>query len=214
MAVTVEQLQRFSLFVGVFGQDLSLLAADCEAPIAYQKGETVYTASSFRKAIGLILTGAVTVTAENGAVMNRLSAGEMFGAAALFGAQETYVTQITATANSHIVFISQEQMTAWLHRYPKVAENYICFLSGRIRFLNHKLSVLTAGSAEGRLYQYLLTHRGEDGAVTLPHSMVELAGLLGIGRSSLYRARETLITAGFLRQVGKIYYLTEQGKLT
>lgn len=214
MAITVEQLQRFSLFFGVSEQELSLLTADCEAPIAYQKGETVYTASSFRKAIGLIVSGSVTVTADSGAVMNRLSVGDMFGAAALFGAQETYVTQITATVPSHIIFVSQEQMSAWLHRYPKVAENYICFLSGRIRFLNHKLSVLTAGSAEGRLYQYLLTHRSENGAVMLPHSMVELAGVLGIGRSSLYRARETLITAGFLRQVGKIYYLTEQGKFT
>ncbi len=209
--ITAEQLSAFSLFSGLAEAELSQIAAMLDAPTVYQKGELVYSACSFRRAVGLILCGSVTVMSAEGehpTLMNRLSCGAMFGAAALFGAQEMYVTQITADTTTQILFVSQEQMSSFLRQYPLIAENYICFLSGRIRFLNRKLSVLTAGSAAGRLYQYFLTHRNENGSVTLPCSMVELADVLNIGRSSLYRARDALIAAGFVRQVGKIYYIT------
>ncbi len=208
--ITAQQLTAFELFADVSQTDREQLAAECTQSKVYQKGEVVYTSSSFQHAVGLILSGTVIITAADGAaVMNRLSAGGMFGAAALFGAEEKYVTTITATTSVTVVFVTQQQMTDWLYRYPVIAKNYICFLSDKIRFLNHKLSVLTAGSAEGRLYQYLLTHRREDGSVALPHSMVELAGVLNMGRSSLYRAKDALLAAGFLREVGKIYYVTE-----
>lgn len=210
--VTAEQLSGFSLFSGLSEAEIIQLVTALDAPTVYQKGETVYNAYSFRRAVGLILSGSVTVMSSDGdhpTLMNRLSAGAMFGAAALFSPEETYVTQITADTVTQILFVSQEKMSRLLRQYPLVAENYICFLSGRIRFLNRKLSVLTAGSAEGRLYQYFLTHRNENGSLTLPCSMVELAGLLNMGRSSLYRARDALISAGFVRQVGKIYYITE-----
>ncbi len=208
--ITAQHLADFELFADISQNDRQRLAAECTQPKEYQKGETVYTTSSFQNAVGLILSGTVVITTADGtAVMNRLSAGDMFGAAALFGAEEKYVTTITAATSVSVIFVTQQQMTDWLYRYPVIAKNYICFLSDKIRFLNHKLSVLTAGSAEGRLYQYLLTHRGEDGSVALPRSMVELAGVLNMGRSSLYRAKDALLAAGFLRRVGKIYYVTE-----
>lgn len=208
--ITAQQLGSFKLFADISQTDKERIAAECALPKVYQKGEVVYTSSSFQNAVGLILDGTVVVTATDGStVMNRLSAGNMFGVAALFGAEEKYVTTITAKTTATVVFIPQQQMSGWLSRYPVIAHNYICFLSDKIRFLNHKLSVLTAGSAEGRLYQYLLTQRKEDGSVTLPRSMVELAGVLNMGRSSLYRAKDALLVAGFLRKVGKIYYVTE-----
>ena len=208
--MTVEQLADFTLFDGVSEEDRVRLAVECTLPKTYQKGDTVYTSSSFQNAVGLILSGTVVITTADGAtVMNRLSAGDMFGAAALFGAEETYVTKITAATPVNVVFITQQQMADWLQRYPVIANNYICFLSDKIRFLNHKLSVLTVGSAEGRLYQYLLTHQKEDGSVVLPRSMVELAGVLNMGRSSLYRAKDALLAAGLLCKVGEIYYVTE-----
>ncbi len=136
----------------------------------------------------MILSGEVQVFRSDGdgrrVVMNRLSAGQVFGAAALFGDTEAYATEIEALCPTRLVFISQAQMSACIARYPLVAENYIRFLSGRIRFLNHKIAGFTGGPTGNRLYHYLLEHRQPDGRVDIPVSMVELAQSLNIGRSS------------------------------
>lgn len=200
------ELSSFSLFFGITETALSAIAKAAGEPVCYRKGEAIYRCDDFRRAIGLILEGTVTVQREE-LMMNRLSAGDMFGAAALFDESETYVTQITAETDCRILFLSQETMSRLLRRYPPLAENYIRFLSGRIRFLNRKLAVLTDGGTEHRVYHYLLSHCDEQGTVQLPPSMVELAHTLNIGRSSLYRAVDALLEAGVIVREGRRYRL-------
>ncbi len=86
---------------------------------------------------------------------------------------------------------------------PRVGENYVTFLSDRIRFLNRRLSTLTAGQTDGKLWRYLLAHRGEDGVVSLPGGMTGLAETLNMGRSSLYRSLDALTAAGRICRQGK-----------
>ena len=200
------QVADFALFSGMSDEELAQIATELEAPKCYAKGEIIYRSDAFRRAIGLIISGSVTVQKQS-LMMNRLGAGDMFGAAALFDESATYVTQITAEEMTHVVFLPQETMSALLPRFPALAENYIRFLSGRIRFLNRKLAVLTTGSAENRLYQYLLSHTDGQGTVQLPPSMVELAHTLNIGRSSLYRSLDALLEAGVLVREGRSYRL-------
>lgn len=199
-------LSAFLLFRGLGEAELTAIAEAAEAPVRYRKGEVIYRCDDFRRAIGLILEGSVTVRRE-ALMMNRLCAGDMFGAAALFDESETYVTQITAEDECLILFLSQETMSRLLREYPPLAENYIRFLSGRIRFLNRKLAVLTEGSAEHRVYSYLLAHSDEQGLTSLPPSMVELAHTLNIGRSSLYRAVDALLKEGVIARDGRCYRL-------
>ena len=201
-------LSQFALFAGLTADELAGIAAACEPAATYAKGEVIYRSEAFRHAIGLIVAGSVTVQRQ-ALMMNRLHAGDMFGAAAVFDESDTYVTKITAEEPTQVIFLSQETLSALLLRYPKMAENYIRFLSGRIRFLNRKLAVLTTGSAENRLYQYLLAHTDESGNVTLPRSMVELAHTLNIGRSSLYRSLDALLEAGVLEREGRCYRLVK-----
>lgn len=47
-----------------------------------------------------------------------------------------------------LLFISQARMSDYIARYPVVAENYIRFLSDRIRFLNRKIANFTNGRTE------------------------------------------------------------------
>ena len=201
-------LSRFTLFAGLSEQQLNDILAVCEPVSPYAKGETIYRGDTFRRAVGLILSGSAAVHKQS-LMMNRLQAGDMFGAAALFDDSPTYVTEITAEEDTEILFLSQDTISSLLVSYPLLAENYIRFLSGRIRFLNRKLAVLTTGSAENRVYQYLLAHTDEYGTVQLPPSMVELAHTLNIGRSSLYRSFDALLDAGVLERAGRTYRLTK-----
>lgn len=211
--VSPTMLAAFSLFAGFTADELAAAAAVLPPPTVFEKGAVVYGDSAFRHAVGLIVSGSVAVHApegEHGALlMNRLGAGQLFGAAAVFGAEDVYVSHITAEEKTSILFLTQETLCAWLREFPTLAENYIHFLSGRIRFLNRKLAVLTTGSAEARLYHYLLDRADENGVVEPMPSMVELAHTLHIGRSSLYRSMEALQAEGVLAREGRRYRLVK-----
>lgn len=198
-------LSSFFLFRELEPAALCKIAALLEPPVRYRRGDTVYSTHTFRRAVGLIVTGSVVVRA-HGVVMNRLQAGELFGVAALFNsADEAYVTEIAAAGDTAVQFIPQELMSELLAEFPALAVAYIRFLSDRVRFLNRKLSTLTHGSTETRLYHYLAAHLDEAGNCVLPATMTELARTLNMGRSSLYRSFDTLAAEGFIRKNGKHY---------
>lgn len=201
------------LLEGLDGETRQQLWAQAPRPVRFEKGEAIYSCHAFRRALGLLLQGEVQVyrPGEDGrrVVMNRLTTGEVFGAAALFGEAESYVTEIAALRPCVVLFLSQELVTGWMRAHFPVAENYIRFLTGRIRFLNGKIAGFTGGQADERLTGYLLAHRGEDGQVTLPGSLLELAQSLNIGRSSLYRSLDALTQSGAIRRQGRRIYVDD-----
>ena len=176
----LEPLTRCRLFSGIPAEELpALLRRLGAARKRYGQDELLLTAAEAYGRVGVLLQGEVQVyrPGEDGrrVVMNRLTTGEVFGAAALFGEAESYVTEIAALRPCVVLFLSQELVTGWMRAHFPVAENYIRFLTGRIRFLNGKIAGFTGGQADERLTGYLLAHRGEDGQVTLPGSLLELA---------------------------------------
>ncbi len=189
------------------------LLATLDAPSRFSKGERIYSGAHFRRALGILLKGEAQVsrTGADGrrTVMNRLGPGQVFGVAALFGDDPSYVTDVEAAAECLVLFLPQETITRWVREEPPVAENYIRFLSGRIRFLNGRIASLTNGQADDRLRRFLIEHCGEDGEVALPRSMTELAGVLHIGRSSLYRSLEALEDEGFIRREGRHIFIED-----
>ncbi len=199
-------LSAFFLFDGLGEEALHAISERLEPPVTYRRGQVVYNTHTFRRAVGLIVRGSVVVRSSGEVVINRLHAGEIFGVAALFDSeQDDYVTEIIADEESAVQFIPQELMSQLLAEFPSIAERYIRFLSGRVRFLNRKLSALTIGNTENRLYHYLLSHQDEQGTIQLPDTMTELAKALNMGRSSLYRSLDTLVREGILIKVGKTY---------
>lgn len=172
----------------------------------YCKGETIYSRDGAQKALALVLKGHVRVL-QGRVVMNDLLAGDVFGVAALFGSDEEYPSTVEAVTDCDILFIPQETVVRWMATVPRVAENYVGFLSDRIRFLNLRLSALTAGQTDGKLWRYLLDHRDENGVVTVTEGMSELAERLDMGRSSLYRSLDALTELGRIRREKKKIYI-------
>lgn len=170
--------------------------------LTFEKGEIIYDAEHIRPALALILEGQARVMLGR-VVMNDLHSGDVFGAAALFGSPEPYPSTVLAVTACRVVLISQETVSRWMAAVPRVGENYVRFLSDRIRFLNRRLSTLTAGQTDGRLWKYLLTHRDAEGMVSVVGGMSALAERLDMGRSSLYRSLDALVDAGWIRREGK-----------
>ncbi len=167
----------------------------------FKKGAVIYSDEHVERALALVLEGSVRVY-HGRVVMNELRAGEVFGAAALFGGEDPYPSTVTAHTACRILFLPQQTVSQWMAAIPRVGENYIRFLSDRIRFLNRRLSTLTAGQTDGKLWRYLLAHCDENDTVHLYGGMTALAESLDMGRSSLYRSMDTLTEAGKIRRHG------------
>ena len=168
----------------------------------YCKGEKIYTPQNARKALAMVLEGQVRVF-QGKVPMNDLLPGDVFGVAALFGTDEEYPSIVIAESECRILYIPQETVVKWMKEVPTVAQNYVAFLSDRIRFLNRRLSTLTAGQSDGKLWKYLLAHRDENGVVSITGGMGALAERLDMGRSSLYRSLESLTQIGKIRRERK-----------
>ena len=172
----------------------------------YGKGEVIYSRDGAQKALALVQSGHVRVM-QGRVVMNDLLTGDVFGVAALFGSDEEYSSTVVAETECKILFIPQETVVRWMATVPRVAENYVRFLSDRIRFLNLRLSTLTAGQADGKLWRYLMDHIDENGVVTVSEGMSELAERLDMGRSSLYRSLDALTALGRIRRERRKIYI-------
>ena len=170
--------------------------------LTYQKGDVIYDRKSACRALAFVVDGCARVC-HGRVVMTDLTAGDVFGAAAIFGSSEPYPSTVLAVTECRIALIPQETVSKWMAAVPKVGENYVRFLSDRIRFLNRRLSTLTAGQSDGKLLRYLQAHKDEDGVVTVPGGMTALAERLDMGRSSLYRSLDVLTETGRIQRMGK-----------
>lgn len=199
---------RLFLFEGVSPTEKThCWAINSGEEASFAKGEVIYDSEHAKRALALVLEGRVRVL-HGRVVMNELHAGDVFGAAALFGEEDPFPTTVAARTDCRVLFIPQATVSAWMAAVPRVGENYIRFLSDRIRFLNRRLATLTAGQTDGKLWRYLLAHRDESGSVHLSGGLAELAKALNMGRSSLYRGLDALTADGKIQRRGKDIFIT------
>lgn len=185
--------ENFFLFDGLTAAEKTDILNALPEPCFFSKDEVIFDQNTYKKAIGLVLDG--KAVSYSGRVTQRtFKAGDVFGAAAVFGSQGGYVSRIVAKTASSILFIDEQALRKMFSRHPKTAVNYITFLSDRVRFLNKKISHLGCQTARDKLYSFLLSN-AVGSEYTVPN-MQQLARLTGIGRTSLYRAFSELENEG------------------
>lgn len=181
----------------------------------YSRGDTVFSPENYFKALGVLVKGSLQVskTTADGhrLAISRLGRGELFGAAAIFNDMDSFATTLTALEDSSVIFFPENLVRSMMADDFTIAENYIRYQAGRIRFLSSKIDGLSAGSAENRLAKYLLENTSDSGTVAA--SMTELAEMLNIGRASLYRAIDALCQSGAVKKEGKKLIVTDKEKL-
>lgn len=205
-------LSGTAIFAGA--GDTDALVREYGRVARYARGETVFSPERYERALGLIISGRLCV-AKGRAHISELGRGELFGAVAIFGGEDYYVTAITAKTESSVLFLGREAMSEYMHTHTDIAENYIKYLCERIYFLNAKIDSFTAGAADGGLAAFLLRNaaeRGEGPCVEIKNRS-ELAKRLCISRASLYRALAALEGRGAIRCEGSDIIVVDRGKL-
>ena len=171
-------------------------------PVNFKKGEVIYCADSFKNALGYIISGKASATANNsdGIYMKSFNSGAVFGAAAIFGNEKPYVSKIIAENDTKVLFIDEETLKLIFKKYPQTALNYIAFLSDKIRFLNQKLGLIACTNAEDTVYKYLIENMDSENTVKLPVSMTLLSKMLNLVRATLYRSFDSLEIEGKIKR--------------
>ena len=182
---------------------------------SYLKGDCVFSPDEYLKALGILVSGSVQVSKEtmggHRLAISRLGRGDVFGAAAIFNDMDSFATTLTALQDCTVNYFPESLIRRMMTEDFTIAENYIRYQSGRIRFLSSKIDGLSAGSAENRLAKYLLENTTDSGTVAA--SMTELAEMLNIGRASLYRAIDALCQSGAVKKEGRKLIVTDKENL-
>ena len=200
-------MDELFLFDGVADEQVRKMLAMLDEPEVFEKGDVIYGGERCG-AIGVLLSGGGECVAKSGGVLMKVfEAGDVFGAASVFGGGAA--SRITATTRSTAQFIDRETLLTWFARVPQTSVNYIRFLSEKVRFLNRKIALLTMDSAQARLMEYLTSRADEAGMVQVSN-MTQLAKTLGVGRTSLYRSLDALCEAGWIARENHQIYLREK----
>lgn len=184
------------LFQGVGEEQLrSLTELEGAGLVQFDPG-VVYSPQHFRRSLGVVLSGQLQVTKGSLAV-SVLEPGDLFGAAALYSDEPEFATTITARGSSRCLMLEQALVDRLLAEHSQIRENYLRYLTGRIRFLSGRLQTLAQPGVEGKLARYLLANGGSSCPAT------ELCQRLGVSRASLYRAFAALEDSGLIVRTGK-----------
>lgn len=170
--------------------------------------QVIYTPHHFQQALGILLSGTLQVRREQLSV-STLQPGDLFGAAALYSDEADYTATLTGETAGRILLLDFSYVHQLLGESPLVRENYLRYLTGRIRFLNQRLHSVAAGDGEGKLARHLLSLQG-----TLDCPATELAKRLGMSRATLYRAFQSLESVGAIQRDGRKILILDSNKLS
>ena len=208
MPLTEEETALLSacpLFQGTEKGLLRQLAEEAERT-EFSSGQVVYSPRHFRRSLGVVLSGQLQVTKGTLAV-SALEPGDLFGAAALYSGEREFASTITAKGASRCLMLDQQLMDRLLAEHSQIRENYLRYLTGRIRFLSGRLQTLAQPGVEGKLARYLLANGGSSCPAT------ELCQRLGVSRASLYRAFAALEDSGLILRQGKTITIVDPAGL-
>ncbi len=197
----IEKLKSTPLFAEV--EDKALSHAVSQSKLCeYEKGALI---TSEKPALFAVLRGSVCVYRREGGqnvLLNTIKDTGVFGAAQLFCGEAAF-SSVKASSSCSCLQIPKDAVCELLKNDFAFTENYVAFLSDRIRFLNKKIASFTAGNGEKTLAGYLLSLCPEDGVVQLNQNMSRLASSLNLSRPTLYRAFISLSDRGIIEKNGK-----------
>ena len=204
------------LFRGIPQEELLALLGTAGVRVEhFENDQILFDREQNERALGILLYGSCAVTKEGdgGSMpMSVLHATDLFGAASLFHNESDYVARLTAKESTWVLLIPQEALSDMMRSDFRVTENYLRYLTARIRFLSRRIDGFLPQSVEERVLNYLRS-RATDGLYESEWSVSSLADALCVSRSTLYRAMDKLVSEGKIERDGRAFRLPKGEQL-
>lgn len=212
----IPSLQNHPLFSCVSSEVLYQYFNEDTMELQHASTETVICSpSSNQIGVGALVSGCAQVTSgsnHESVVLKTIFPGEIFGIANLYTENSPFPSIITAKNDCTFLKIRCDAFRSFVEEEASARRAYLSLLSKKIVYLNHKISIFTAGSAEKRVAFFLLENT--DGYIwKAPYSMGMWADMLGIGRASLYRALDGLSEMNLIVRKEKQIQITDPNAL-
>lgn len=211
----VDVMQGTFLFSGMDETDIAALLRLPGVSVRSFPAETkIYCHEGCPACLGAILAGSATVekrTETERMLMSMLGPKDLFGAAGMFSDEEAYVVDITARSDTRALLIPEETLKEMMRRDFRVTENYLRYLTSRIRFLNKRIDGFVLPTTEARVLLYL-ENNAVNGVFSPNYPLTALADALCIGRATLYRALDALAERGMITRNGRTITVKENNK--
>ncbi len=203
------------LFKGIPEEEIvTLLSYACVKVEHFDKDQIIFDRENAARALAIILYGECLVTkeGENGRMpMSVLRQTDLFGAASLFHDEEAYVARVTANESTWVMLVCEDALRDMMRKDFRIAENYLRYLTARIRFLSARLDGFLPQSVEDRVLNHIKAN-AENGLYESDWSVSALAQTLRVSRTTLYRAMDKLVSDGIIERRGRSFRLPKGDK--
>ena len=180
----------------------------------YKSADVIYSSEKFVSSVGFILKGSAKVVKKGSDLLvGRLFENDVFGCQCLFLSGAYFTNEIISIYDTTVLFITKRGISRLLNENSVFSLDYIRYLSKRIYFLNNRIINFTGGAAESRLAGFLLNSFGDYKTYVLDISLSQLAVSLDIGRASLYRGFDKLVSCKAIERKGKVIRLLDKDTL-
>lgn len=162
--------------------------------LSFKRGDPVCETQNGTDCVGIIISGSLTVEASEGSSVSVMKRGGEFGICNIF-VNDRMPTKLRARVASKVFFIPKEEFARLLGTDNGLMYRYVRLCNEKMLYLAERLRLISISDSAERLLYYLKT-KSDNGCVRLHFSKDELARQLGISRSSLFRALNSLEASG------------------
>ncbi len=205
-----EFLAKTILFQGTSPQEVEAMLGCLQGEVKkYKRGEIVYHMGEHIHAMGLVLSGSVSVEHDdvwgNKSVLDKVGTGRVFAETYSCMPEEPLMLNIVATEATEILFLNMHRVmnlcsnACTFHR--KMIHNLLSVLLQKNLRLSSRIFHTSSKSIRGRLLSYLSfeARQKESNDFEIPFNRQQLADYLNVDRSALSNELSKMQKEGLLK---------------
>lgn len=144
-----------------------------------------------------------------------LKAPQTLAIAFIFGQNNTFPVNITASTNVKLLYIPKESLITLFMKEEQLLKNFLNIISNRAQFLSNKVRMVSFKSLKGKIANYILSKAGDYlNSIELNNTQQELADIFGVARPSLARTLSEMEESGLIKYEKKTITILNREELT
>lgn len=208
MKKVFDKIQSNPLFNGIGLEDFEVMLHCVEGRVqGYDKGAVIQLAGNPVKTVGLVISGIVQVTREDGDgkqnLMAELHEGELFGEVFACAGISHSPVMVLASEPAQVLHLNYRKVitacSSVCSFHQKLIENMLALVAKKNLHLNQKIDILSKRTTRERLLLFFDYHRQGVRRFTIPFSREALAAYLCVERSAMSAELSKMQREGLIR---------------